>query len=263
MVVMKRAVSGQSRLRVKALLSMFVMCAVTVGTCLAADPAVPAPPAENYPWMSIATWHGIHESFVKKTKADKIDLLFLGDSIMEQWRENAVWKKHYSPLNPANFGIGGDLTQNVLWRVANGEVDAIKPKVVVLLIGTNNTGNDKAEDIARGITAIVQLLGKKLPATKVLLLGILPRGAEAKTPLRDKIAAVNEVISKLADGKSVWYLDLGPKLLDKDGKLPGDVSPDSLHLSEKGYQVWAETMDPLLKKMMAVKTATGSAAGIK
>lgn len=203
--------------------------------------------------MSIAGWHGIHDSFVKKTEDGKIGLLFLGDSITEQWRENAVWKKYYSSLNPANFGIGGDLTQNVLWRVANGEVDRIKPKVAVLLIGTNNTGNDKPEDIARGITAIVELLRKKLPATKVLLLGVLPRGAEAKTPLRDKITAVNNSIRKLADGKMVDFLDLGPKLLDKDGKLTGEVSPDSLHLSEKGYQIWAETMDPVLKTMMGEK----------
>ena len=202
--------------------------------------------------MSIAGWQGIHESFVKKTKEGKFDLLFIGDSITEQWRENAVWKKHYAALNPANFGIGGDLTQNVLWRVANGEVNGIKPKVVVLLIGTNNTGNDSPEDIARGITAIVHLLREKLPTTKVLLMGILPRGPEAKTPLRDKIAAVNNIIKKSADGRKVVYLDLGPKLLDKDGRLTGDVSPDSLHLSEKGYQIWAETMQPLLKKMMGV-----------
>lgn len=232
------------------LLAALVLCFGVFNTGLAADPAVSSPPTEDYPWMSIAGWQGIHDSFVKKAKESKVDLVFLGDSITEQWRENEIWKKYYAPLNPINFGIGGDLVQNVLWRITNGEVDNIKPKVLVLLIGTNNTGNDKPEDIARGITAIVTTLRQKLPTTKILVMGILPRGPDPKTPLRDKITAVNDIIKKLADNKTVGYLDIGPKLLDKDGKLPGDVSPDSLHLSEKGYQIWAEAMDPLLNRMM-------------
>lgn len=247
---MKQDVYRRSSVVLSALVSTLLLLAVAPGACLAADTAAASPPTEDYPWMSIAGWQGIHESFVKKTKEGKIDLLFVGDSITEQWRENAVWKKCFAARNPANFGIGGDLVQNVLWRMANGEVDGISPKVLVLLIGTNNTGNDNPEDIARGIAAVVDLLHKKLPTTKVVLMGILPRGPEPKTPLREKIAAVNEAVKKLADGKKTVYLDLGPALLDKDGKLPGDVSPDSLHLSEKGYQIWAEALEPLLAKMM-------------
>lgn len=247
---MNNRADGRLHLGFKLVLSILAVAALTLGTCRAEDPAVPAPPSIDYPWMSIATWHGIHQNFLNKIKDGKIDLLFLGDSITEQWRENAVWKKYYSAMNPANFGIGGDLTQNLLWRVSNGEADGFQPKVAVVLIGTNNTGGDKPEDIARGIAAIVSVLREKLPTTKVLVLGILPRGLDAKTPLRDKIAAVNQLLEKQADGKMIVYLDLGPKLVDKDGILQADVAPDALHLSEKGYQIWAETMDPVLKKMM-------------
>ena len=257
---MKQCVAGRSSWSPRILLALLVSCVGTFNSSLAADPAVASPPTEDYPWMSIAGWQGIHESFVKKAKDGKVDLVFIGDSITEQWRENAVWKKYYSALNPINFGIGGDLVQNVLWRITNGEVDNIKPKALVLLIGTNNTGNDKPEDIARGITTIVTTLRQKLPATKILVMGILPRGPDPKTPLRDKIAAVNDIVKKLADNKTIGYLDIGPQLLDKDGKLSGDVSPDSLHLSEKGYQIWAETMDPMLCKMMGRKETASSSA---
>lgn len=238
---------------VKSLLVMLLVGSGTIGACLAADPAVPSPPTEDYPWMSIANWQNIHQSFVKKTQEGKVDLVFLGDSITEQWRNNAVWQKYYAPHNAVNFGIGGDLTQNVLWRVANGEADGIKPKALVLLIGTNNTGQNTPEETARGITAIVQALRKKLPSTKILLLGVLPRGVDAKTPLRDNIASINERIKKLDDGRMIRYLDIGPKLVDKDGRLPPEVSPDALHLSEKGYQIWAEAMAPLLNKMLGSK----------
>ncbi|MCY2928766.1 MAG: GDSL-type esterase/lipase family protein [Planctomycetota bacterium] len=227
------------------------LCLAASAPAFAGNPSAASPPTEDYPWMSIANWHKIHESYVAKAKEGKAGLMFLGDSITEQWRNNAVWQKHYAPLNAVNFGIGGDLTQNVLWRILNGETENAKPKVVILLIGTNNTGGNTAEEIAAGVKANVDALRKKLPASKILVLGILPRGQEAKTPLRAKIAAVNAATKKLDDGKMVRYLDIGPKLLDKNGKLNGDVSPDALHLSEKGYQIWADAMAPLLARMLA------------
>src|SRR5436190_7359784 len=104
------------------------------------DSSVPAPRTKEYGWMSVKTWNDKHESFVKRAKEGKIDLLFLGDSITEGWGNNAVWQKQYGALNAANFGIGGDMTQNVLWRIQNGEIEGISPKVIVLMIGTNNFG---------------------------------------------------------------------------------------------------------------------------
>ncbi len=218
----------------------------------AENPSEPAPRTREYPWMSVASWKQRHEGFLKRAKEGKIDLLFLGDSITEGWGNNAVWQKHYAPLNAANFGIGGDTTQNVLWRILNGEIEGISPKAAVLMIGTNNFGlhGDQPEAVARGILTLVQTLRKKLPKTKVLLLGIFPRDEKPNTDFRRRIRKVNDQIAALDDRKNVRFLDLGPKFLAADGTLPKETMPDALHLSEKGYEIWADTMDPLLKEMM-------------
>jgi lysophospholipase L1-like esterase len=212
----------------------------------------PAPRKKEYPWMSVAVWTQMHEGFLKRAKEGKVDLLFLGDSITQGWGNNAVWQKHYGSLNAVNFGIGGDTTENVLWRILNGEIDGISPKVAVLMIGTNNFGLEghQPPDVVKGITTIVQTLRKKLPSTKILLLGIFPRDEKPATESRKKIQTVNEQIAKLEDKKNVRYLDFGAKFTSPDGTLSKEIMPDFLHLSEKGYQIWADAMDPLLKQLM-------------
>jgi lysophospholipase L1-like esterase len=218
-----------------------------------ADPAIdPTPRKKEYPWMSVARWTAMHESFLKRAKEGKIDLLFLGDSITEGWGNNSVWQKTYAPLNAANFGIGGDMTQNVLWRIQNGEIDGISPKVTVLMIGTNNFGLEghPPDSVVKGIGTIVQTLRKKLPATKILLLGIFPRDEKPNTDARKKIQKVNEQIAALDDKKAVRYLDIGAKFTSADGSIAKEVMPDFLHLSEKGYQIWADAIDPLLQQLM-------------
>ncbi len=196
----------------------------------------------------------LHESFLKRGKDGKIGVLFLGDSITEGWGgSRPVWDAHFGKYDPANFGIGGDRTQHVLWRIENGELDGITPKVVVLMIGTNNIGYP-AEEIAKGDRKIVQAIRAKLPETKILLLGIFPRGADPTQPqvvgMRDKIKAVNAELAKLDDGKTVRYLDIGPKFMEPDGSLSKEVMPDALHLSRKGYQIWAESIQSHLDEMM-------------
>jgi lysophospholipase L1-like esterase len=212
----------------------------------------PAPRQREYPWMSVAAWKGMHEQFLKRAKEGKVDVLFLGDSITQGWGGNAVWQKHYAPLQAANFGIGGDTTQNVLWRITNGELEGIAPKVVVLMIGTNNFGlhGDGPEAVVKGIAAVVAALRKKLPASRILLLGIFPRDEKPNTDARRKIQKVNSEIAKLEDRKAVRFLDLGARFLSADGSIAKDVMPDFLHLSEKGYQIWADGMDPLLKELV-------------
>lgn len=218
----------------------------------AESPSEPAPRTREYPWMSVASWKQRHENFLKRAKEGKIDLLFLGDSITEGWGQNEVWRKHYAPLNAANFGIGGDTIQNVLWRILNGEVEGLSPKAAVLMIGTNNFGlhGDTPDAVARGIATLVQTLRKKLPQTRVLLLGIFPRDEKPNTDFRRKIKKVNDQIAALDDGRNVRYLDLTPRFLAPDGTLPRDLAPDFLHLSLKGYEIWAESMNPLLKELM-------------
>lgn len=232
---------------------MRVLLAFLLASAVQAEnPAEPAPRSKEYRWMSLATWKGKHEAFLKRAKEGNVDLLFLGDSITEGWGGNAVWQKHYGSLNAANFGIGGDTTQNVLWRIANGEVEGLAPKVVVVLIGTNNFGlnGDPVEGVAKGVAAVVASLRKKLPKSKVLLLAVFPRDAQPKSDMRNRIAKLNGQIAALEDRKAVRFLDLGAKFLAPDGTLPKEMMPDALHLSEKGYQVWAESMDPLLKELM-------------
>jgi len=207
-----------------------------------------------------AGWVKRHEGFVELAKAGGVDVLFLGDSITDAWRNRgrAVWDKHYAGLHAANFGISGDRTQHVLWRMEHGELDGIHPKVVVLMIGTNNTGIERDRPVARntpaeaiaGVTAVVRELRAKLPDAKVLLLAILPR-ADPVGPKPADIREINAAIARLADGRTIRFLDLGPRFLAPDGSLAADdFMPDHLHPGPKGYEVWAEAMQEPLAQLL-------------
>lgn len=193
-----------------------------------------------------------HEKFVSIAKEGKAQLVFLGDSITAGWNGNKeIWDKAFGQYEPANFGIGGDRTQHVLWRITNGELDGVKPKACVLMIGTNNSGSDSAEGIAKGITKIVQTIREKQPQAKILLLAVFPRGATPdNNPGRAKLTEVNQIISKLDDGKQVFYLDIGPKFTQPDGSLTKEIMPDFLHLSPAGYQIWADAIKDKLAELM-------------
>jgi lysophospholipase L1-like esterase len=193
-----------------------------------------------------------HEALRERARKGGVDVLFLGDSITQGWEGNGkeVWRKRFEPLRAANFGIGGDRTEHVLWRLTGGrELEGLRPRVVVLMIGTNNMRVNSAEEIAGGVTAVVRELNKQLPEAKVLLLGIFPRGAEAHDMFRDKIKEVNKRLAKL-EGRRVRFLDVGDKFLDKEGNLPKEVMPDALHLSAKGYAIWADAIEPALTEML-------------
>jgi beta-glucosidase len=188
-----------------------------------------------------------------KEKQDA-ELLFIGDSITQGWEGQAakeVWEKHYGKRKAVNLGIGGDRTQHVLWRLQNGNLEGIKPKVAVVMIGTNNSnGEDNTPgQIVDGVTAIVKELQKRTPQTKILLLGIFPR-SENYSAQRGKLTQINQVLQKLDDGKNVTYLDIGHRFLEADGTLSAEVMPDYLHLSKKGYEIWAEAIEPTLAKLL-------------
>lgn len=180
-------------------------------------------------------------------------LLFIGDSITQGWEGEGkeIWSKHYAPRKAVNLGIGGDRTQHVLWRIQNAPLTQVKPKAAVVMIGTNNSnGDDNSPDqIVAGVAAIVQELRSRLPETKILLLGIFPRG-ENFNAQRGKITQVNQVLHKLHDGERVFFLDIGHRFLNRDGILPQDIMPDFLHLSSRGYEIWAEAMEPHLRALL-------------
>ena len=204
-------------------------------------------------------WVKRHEGFAAEAMKGGIEVLFLGDSITDGWRSKGkpVWEKHFAPLKSANFGISGDRTQHVLWRLRNGEAEGYSPKAVVLMIGTNNTGKEKADgkprnatpEVVEGVTAVVQELRVKFPQAKILFLAIFPRG-EKDSESRKQVAEVNQSLAKLHDGKHVHYLDIGGKFLDADGNLPKEIMPDLLHPNERGYEIWAEAIAKPLKAML-------------
>jgi lysophospholipase L1-like esterase len=220
----------------------------------------------TYPVPRDGGWMKRHESFNVISKAGEAPLVFLGDSITQGWggKGKATWEKHWAPLKAANFGIGGDRTEHVLWRLQNGNFQGLKPKLVVLMIGTNNTGHvgrpqaeiggakyhSSAEHTASGVKAILDHLRAKLPETKVLVLGIFPRGEKPADGMRKQNEATNALIAKFADNQHVFYKDISQTFLTADGTLTREIMPDLLHLSEKGYDMWAEAILPDVKKHM-------------
>ncbi len=189
-----------------------------------------------------------HDEFLTVAKAGGVDLLFLGDSITDGWRGGgkAVWDQFFAPLKAANFGISGDRTEHVIWRLRHGELEGIQPKLLVLMIGTNN--GESANDVALGIKTIIADIQERSPPTRILLLGIFPRGA--KPDGRQRNEQVNALISAYADGRRVVYQDIGASFLTADGALAADIMPDFLHPNEKGYRIWAEAIIDQVKLML-------------
>ena len=193
----------------------------------------------------------------------KARVVFVGDSITQGWEGagKATWERRYAGLNAVNLGIGGDRTQHVLWRLDNGNLNGLKPAAVVVMIGTNNSnGEDNSVDqIAEGVAAIVAKLRAALPDATVLLHAIFPRG-ENPNPQRGKIAQANQILQKLADGRRVVWVDFGHRFVDARGVIPRSLMPDYLHLSEAGYELWGEALEPFLAAALDGKTATAAAS---
>lgn len=196
-------------------------------------------------------WKERQASFNERVKQGNVGMLFIGDSITHGWEGagKATWDKFYAKRNAVNLGIGGDRTEHVLWRLDNGNIDGIKPKLAVLMIGTNNYKDNSVEEIAEGVTAIVNKLRTKLPDMKILVLGIFPR-EEKPGETRTKLANINAIIAKLADGKMISYMDIGQKFLEADGTLPKSIMPDALHPNEKGYEIWADAIEGRIKELL-------------
>ncbi len=195
-------------------------------------------------------WFIRFQGNLDRTKGQKYDLLFDGDSITDFWqtRGKEVWDAHFGKRNAVDFGISGDRTENVLWRLQEGQVTGMDPKLIVLMIGTNNLAHDSADQIVEGIKAIVAQYLQRCPHSHLLLLGIFPRAAAPTDDLRTKIIEINKKIAPLDDGKRVTYLDIGSKFLQPDGTLTKEIMLDFLHPTAQGYEIWAGAIQPIVDK---------------
>jgi len=210
----------------------------------------------------------VHEQLLAKRTQGKIDVYFIGNSITRRWGATdypdflAHWKQNFFGWNAGNFGWGADLTQHMLWRLENGELDGVNPKVIVIAAGTNNVGgrpgdDEKVADITRGIRAIVDLAHSKAPNATIVLMGIFPRNG--RTDVMPEINRINENISRFANGTWLRYLNINDKLADANGTLFEGMTVDNLHLSLKGYQVWADALKPIFTEILGPPAATDQA----
>jgi lysophospholipase L1-like esterase len=230
-------------------------------TLPATRPATQPVPSATIPVIQRGT-DNRHAEFLEVARRGNIDLLFLGDSITDRWRRPnqglEVWDKYFAPLKAANFGIGADRTQNVLWRIQNGELEGFQAKCIVLLIGTNNTGPPEAprntiEETIAGIKLVVNEIRTRQPQARLLLLGIFPRAQRPDHPQRLGNKVINAEISKLHDGRSIFFMDIGDRFLQSDGSMSQEVMPDYLHPGPKGYQIWADAIIDKVKELMSMQ----------
>jgi lysophospholipase L1-like esterase len=228
---------------------------LALGACTAVPrlPAVPPDALAVTPDFHQGT-EKRHERFNAVSKEGKATLVFLGDSITEGWEGGgrATWEKFYAGRQAANFGISGDRTEHVLWRLDHGNFDGLSPKLIVLMIGTNNTGHrkDPSEHTAAGVRAILDRLRAKCPGAKVLMLAIFPRGAGPDDELRKLNEGANKLLATQADGRHVYWLDINARFLDEKGNLPKSIMPDLLHPNAEGYRIWAEAIEPEVKRLL-------------
>ena len=224
--------------------------------------AVTPEPRPDQKW-----WMPRHENILKRNAEGNVDLIMIGDSITHGWEKSGkeTWDKYYAPRNAVNMGFSGDRTQHVLWRLQNGELDGINPKLAVIMIGTNNSNREDntSNEIADGIKAICAEIRDRLPKTKILILAIFPRGDAQQRKDKGHDAPFNLqwgknrqaslLASSIADNKHIFYLDINKAFLNEDNVLTRKVMPDLLHPREMGYKIWAEAMEPTIKKLMGEK----------
>lgn len=215
------------------------------------SPTKPTPRNVEYDWMSIERWKKMHAK--NKAIAEKGDarVVFLGDSLTEMWRDDETWKA-FEKYHPVNLGIGGDKTQNVLWRLDHGEVGKLNPEAVVLLIGVNNFGHfdHSAEEVFDGTRLIIQKVRVVFPNAKILLMGVFPFEQHADHLMRERLKHANAMSASLADDEHVFFLDIGEQFLEPDGSISTDMMSDFLHLNPKGYQIWLDAVYPVIENWL-------------
>ena len=217
-----------------------------------------------------------HTQLVEKARRGRIDIYFEGDSIARRWGASDAqyldfllnWRRNFFGWNAANFGWGADTVENILWRVSNGELDGVNPKIIVLLAGTNNVGNAPRDGVdagvvdrvASGIGAILQVMRAKAPDATIVLTGVTPRrDRSGGTSVMPTIDAINRRLESLADGRRIRFLNINGRLAGRDGALVEGVTVDGLHLSAAGYQIWADALTPIFTELLGPPASTDHA----
>ncbi|MGJ8694366.1 MAG: GDSL-type esterase/lipase family protein [Thalassotalea sp.] len=215
---------------------------------------IASPRIIEFEWMSIAAWHQLFQQHQKIAIAAGQDLLFLGDSLTENW-DKAVFNHYFTGYSSANFGIGGDHTGNLLWRLENISFGKLAPKLIVLQIGVNNIGHlaESAQDIFHGIKKVVDKCQQQLPNSKILLHGVFPFEQQAEHLNRATVANINQLIATLADEQQIFFRDYGALLLQPDGSISAKVMADYLHPTPVGYDLWAQALLPDIKQILSGK----------
>ncbi len=232
--------------------------ALVLSACGAGEPAEPQPvsvqPSMLEEEWSVEWWGPRHTQKLKDKTRQDIELIFIGDSITHDWEETGgqVWEAFYGHRKAFNLGFAGDRTENVLWRLQNGAVDGLSPKLVVMMIGTNNTGHrmDKATDTITGIKAIVSELQTRLPDTNILLLGPFPRGAQPNQAERILNADINTLLELEGWPDGVHFKDISAEFINPDGTISEFIMPDLLHLSPVGYRLWAAAIEEDVSRLL-------------
>lgn len=211
----------------------------------------PAPRAVEYPWMSIERWRSMHAAQSARAAQGEVDVMFVGDSLTEMWPQQ-LWDENFGRFKAANFGIGGDHTGNVLWRLGDPAIAGLDPKLVVLMIGVNNINlcHEDPQQVFSGIEAVVARLRSQYPSARILLNAVLPEAAPDSDERR-RVNALNEKVKTLGDGQTVFFHDYSAHFLGAGGVLSKELQPDLLHFSEKGYRVLAGALRPDIEKLMA------------
>lgn len=228
--------------RLSFLTACFMMLAVSFACAESSVTPVPRPDD----W-----WTQRNDAVNARVKEGNVDLLMIGDSITHGWENGgkSVWDQYYAKRNAVNMGFSGDRTQHVLWRLENGHLEGISPKLAVIMIGTNNYRDNTAEEIAEGVEAIVAKLRAKLPDMKILLLAIFPR-TDVDAESQEKLRRATELFAAAAEDPMVEFLDINRAFLNREGVLTKEVMPDFLHPNEYGYALWAHAVEPTIARLM-------------
>ena len=213
----------------------------------------PTKRTQDFPWMSVAAWERMHAEDTLVARHDSVEVLFVGDSIIAGW-DSSLWQQNFAPLKAANFAIGGDHTGNMLWRLQHGAIGNLKPKLVVVLAGVNNFGHlqETPEQVAQGVAAVVGQVQLAWPESRILLNAVLPFEESAKSPRRQQVKKLNELLADLDDNNTVFLKDYGSLFLSPDGNISADLMGDFLHPTTKGYEAWANAMLPDIRTLLAL-----------